>query len=551
MRLRLARRQDGIILRLMRGRTRRLATTLRPAVIATAAACIAGWIVLAGGGVAPLIGTILAVADPSSVRTDIVGTPPWGVLARSSLVLALVASAGSLLLGIVPAAVLGNCTARQWPWLLGLVLAPLIVPPQVYAYAWGLLPAGSSPPWSPAGSGRPVGTVGYARIARAGLISAGWLWPVVALVIATGWRSTGRAVYRLALLDASGFRAFVRGVLPALRSQVIAGAALVGCITLIEYPIPHLTLTRVWATELMVLVEVGAPAGQIVRMAGAVLVAVGAVVMLAALGVRGTGGWQPISDEDTTGDDVRRLNMGERIGIGWPAWLGAAAVWAATLGLPVVLMIRNLRVPGAWVQGLSTFSGQWWDSLPVAAAAGGLAILLAVATVGWWQASGRRLPRWAGILVLVVAAVPPPALGVGFVVVFNRAGWIGDLYAERPVVWVLSLAGRYGAVAVLLAWLALGRRSVVSIDQARVDGGGSLDVLAHVLLPMLWRPLAAAGLVVMILSLFEVVVTQMTRPPAYGSIAMTILNYMHYGRDDAVITSSLTLMGAGVLLMQV
>jgi iron(III) transport system permease protein len=214
-------------------------------------------------------------------------------------------------------------------------------------------------------------------------------------------------------------------------------------------------------------------------------------------------------------------------------------------------MLANLRVPQAWIQGLTTFAEQWRDSLQIAVAAGLISVLLAVSTVGLWQASGRRVFRWAAVLTLLVAVIPPPALGVGYIVTFNRGGLIGELYAERPVVWALALVGRYGVVAVLIIWLSLGRRKVVAVEQARVDGGTSLDILGHVLLPILWPALVSAGLIVTLLALFEVIVTQMTRPPAYGSIAMTILNYMHYGRDDAVITSSLTLMAAGVILTQI
>lgn len=146
--------------------------------------------------------------------------------------------------------------------------------------------------------------------------------------------------------------------------------------------------------------------------------------------------------------------------------------------------------------------------------------------------------------------VPPAALGVGYILAFNRPGWIGELYAERPVVWALSLVGRYGVLALLITWLSLGRRRVVAVEQARVDGGSGLDILGHVLLPMLWPSLLSAGLVVTMLALFEVVVSQLTRPPAYGSIAMTVLNFMHYGRDDAVIVTVVTFMAVGVILTQ-
>lgn len=517
-------------------------------------ACLAGWVVLGVAIVAPLAGMALAAVESDRIQTDILGTPTAWEVARRSLILSATATLVALGLGILPAAVLGHCSRRQWPWVVGLVLAPLIVPPQVYAYAWSLLDAqlvrqlGPNDPVAWAASAE-VGQRWAGGAVRAGLISGGWLWPVVALVLAAGYRSTGRAVYRLALLDASSLQAFVRAVLPSLRPQIAAAAALVAGITLIEYAIPHLTLCRAWATELMVLVDVRAPAGQVIRTAAQPIGAVALILAVTLLAMRGSAFWQPLGEEDTTPEALARLNTA-RTGLGLFAWAGAAVVWLATLGVPVVLMACNLRVPGAWLQGLATFAAQWADSLQIAAAAGLSSVLLAVGTVGLWYASGRRVWYWAALATLAAAVIPPPALGVGYVVVFNRPGWIGDLYADRPVVWIAALVGRYGVVAVLILWLSLGRRKIVAVEQARVDGGNGLDILRHVLVPMLWPALVSAGLIVTLLALFEVVITQLTRPPAYGSIAMTILNYMHYGRDDAVITTTLTLVAFGVVLAQ-
>jgi len=76
-------------------------------------------------------------------------------------------------------------------------------------------------------------------------------------------------------------------------------------------------------------------------------------------------------------------------------------------------------------------------------------------------------------------------------------------------------------------------------------------VLAHVLLPTVWPSLLAAGLIVTMLALFEVVITQMTAPIGYPSIAVSLLGQMHYGRDNVVITTSQTVVAAGFVLTQV
>lgn len=503
-----------------------------------------GWLVFVGAILAPMIGLWLATQQLAPVSGEMTSPAPWR-LAWHSLLLATTCALTGLLAGLPAAAVLSTCAPHRRNLLIGLLLAPLLVPPQVYAYAWGLvIPAG-------------LASSELAAI-RAGLISAGWLWPLVSLIVAAGWRSSGAAVYHLAILDTTPGRAFIRAVLPVLRPQILLAVLLLGVITLIEYAIPHLVLSRVWSTELMVLVEVGAGPRAVVRMAAQVTAVVLVLAFLAAWLVRETKTWLALSYEDSTPGPPARLNhVGTLVALRRssrvmaPAWGLSLAVWLVSVAVPIVVMLLNLRVAGAWKQAFTLFAEQWVTSVGVSAAVGLLVILLAVGTMGLWQVSRRWWAGLAGGLVVLVAIVPPPALGVGYILAFNRAGWLGWLYSDTPIVWILSLVGRYAAVAVLITWLALGRRGMDAMEQARVDGAGAWDVQMHVWLPAVAPALLAAGLLVALLSLCEVVVTQMTCPPAYRSISMTILNYMHYGRDDAVIASSITLMVVGVIVTQV
>jgi iron(III) transport system permease protein len=545
------------------------------------AVCAAGWVLLAVGFVLPLGGVVAAALDRNQVATALVGVPdPVSLLIRS-LTLSGVATVGALTLGLFPAAVLGSARGRTSAILIGLVLAPLLVPPQVYAYAWQLLLAPQ------ALGGRLMPDVGWLREAvKAGLISAGWLWPVAALILAAGLRSTGQAVFAMALLDASPWRAFSRAVVPSLRPYLMAAASLIFAITLIEFPIPHLSLARVYSTELQVLVDVGAPPGQVVSMAAQVSALVGVLALLVAWSLRDVRHWQALDEEALApgreragpmiqssralqpsihavqlpgGAEYRVAKTAGGFGRGW--WVVSGVVWLATLGLPVSAMIHELRPPVLWGQGFQLLAREWIISLGVAAGAGAIAVVVAVSTAllipaaqrGWKQASLRG----GAALTLIAAMIPAAALGIGFVVVYNRAMFSilpggFDLYADTPVIWVLAMGARYAAIAVLVVWLAVGRRSNLLADSARVEGADAFALVAYILAPMLWPSLLAAGLLVSALALFEVVAAPMVAPVTVPSgIAKTILNHMHYGRDNVVITTSLTVMVAGILLTQV
>jgi iron(III) transport system permease protein len=179
-----------------------------------------------------------------------------------------------------------------------------------------------------------------------------------------------------------------------------------------------------------------------------------------------------------------------------------------------------------------------------------LAIALSAGTVMLARATRRRWWNAGAMLAVLAAVMPPAALGVGFIMIFNRVEGVSTLYTDTPWVWILALLARYGAVAVLITWLALRRRGITTAEQARVDGADGLGVLAHVLVPLAAPSLAAAGVIVAALAMFEVVVTQLVGPVGWPSIAMTILGHMHYGRDDVVITTSLAMVAAGFVLTQ-
>lgn len=512
-----------------------------------------GWLLLAAAVVAPLIGIGIGLASPGQAAGYVYGVPgPWALLIRS-VTLSAVATGTAVLLGLMPAAVLGSARGRRLAVTTGLVLAPLLIPPQVYVYAWQIALAPQALIRRMVGPA--IGEPWVDGAIKAGLISGAWLWPVVTLIVAAGWRSAGRGVYAMAVLDTTPPRAFLRAVLPSLRPHVMAGAFLVFAATLIEYAVPHLSRAQVYPTALQMLVDAGAPPRQTLLMAGQAWLLVLVAVGLGVASLRGVRGWQPLEgDENGEGQAWQRP--------GASLWAGSAMVWLVSVGLPAAVMLAWLRRPEAWKEGFLLFKQEWAVSLLVALPAGVLAVVVAIATSLLHAASEDRrqrlLPAMGMALAILAALVPAAAMGKGFVLFYNRPEgrtWVYDLlarfYAETPGAWVLGLVGRYSAIAVLIAWLAAGRRGHVLADQARADGANRFGLLAWVLVPAVWPSLAAASLIVTVLAMFEVVTSQMLSPVQFPAIALSILNQMHYGRDDMVITTSLFIMVAGILLTQV
>lgn len=517
----------------------------------------AGWCLLASAVLAPLIGIGIGLSRPGQIGTHVYGIPAPATLLVRTLTMSGIATLGAILLGLMPAALLGSAQGRRLAVLTGLALAPLLIPPQVYAYAWQIalspqaflgriINSGGDSPW-------------MGGAVRAGLISAAWLWPVVTLIVSAGWRSTGQAIYAMALLDTTPVRAFFQAVLPTLRGHLTAAGCLVFAVTLVEYPIPFLSLAEVYPTALLVLFEAGAPPRQVIILAGHVLALVAGAAAMAAWSLRGAGTWRLVETQDS---ELGRGLAWQRPG--WLVTLGSTAVWLASVGFPAAIMVAWLRRPEVWKESFLLFEREWLISLLISAAAGVLTVVLAMTTALLRTASERPRhrvgPTIGMVLALCSALIPPAALGQGFVLFYNRpyepgilgwmAGILGDLYAS-PVLLGLGLAARYSAIAVLIAWLAVWRRGNALADQARVDGADRFGLLAWILAPAVWPSLLAAGLIVTVLSMSEVVLSQMLSPAGFPAIAQSILNQMHYGQDDMVITTSLIMTAAGILLTQV
>jgi len=255
----------------------------------TIVVCVLGMLVLMAAVLLPVIGIMLAVVWPYQGSTEPVPLPAWPVLLAHSLVLSLVTGGVACLLGLAPAAVLGSAKGGRRAVLYGLVMTPLLLPPHVHAYAWELVLERLGL-FSWLGPGQIPALSWWAPI-QGGLISAGWLWPMVALIVAAGWRVAGRSALMLAILDTTPARAYLRAVLPTLRHHLAAAMCLVLAVTLIEYPIPHMTLNRVYATELMLLADAAAPMWQILAVAGPVWILVFLFVGLAGVSLRATASW--------------------------------------------------------------------------------------------------------------------------------------------------------------------------------------------------------------------------------------------------------------------
>lgn len=166
--------------------------------------------------------------------------------------------------------------------------------------------------------------------------------------------------------------------------------------------------------------------------------------------------------------------------------------------------------------------------------------------------------RWVSLLASVqaigwvwIGLVPAAATGALLVLAYNRTALTWSMGTEgrpfnpvyhTPVIVVLAHLARYAMLAVLFGrWIARSEPRDIS-DLRRIDAGRSFLGWFSAGGPRIVLPIGSLAVIGSALALSEVSVSVIVYPPGWQSPAERLLNLMHYGREDYVITMCLAMM---------
>lgn len=241
--------------------------------------------------------------------------------------------------------------------------------------------------------------------------------------------------------------------------------------------------------------------------------------------------------------------------IRWPSALG----WLVLVGLLAPILHT------AWVSFspdsfLTPPTGEWslrwyrrfaedprWSaavgrSLVVAVAAAVVSVAVAVPT-----AYGVKYTRWRGrgvllVAVLLPAAIPPAALGMGVLPLLHRAGLWG-----HPLGLILVHATLGLPVAFLIVRMHLTDRLAELEAAARGLGASRRQVAWRVSLPLLRPALAAAGVAVFVLSVNEAFVTLFLAAPSTETVPAVTWPELRHSPTPVLAVASAATAGLGTL----
>lgn len=508
---------------------------------------IAGLLIAALALVAPLIVQIVDVARLPDLRAALALDPALRHAIVPTLLAAATGAVIATLFALPAARVIAGAqrASAQFAWLT-LCAVPTLLPSHVHAYLWMRMREAGAPPGEIGPIGRVLSVDPAWSWITVGWVGACWLWPVPALLLAAGWRRAGSGVHDLALLDVSARRADWLVLRGPLRPYLVASAIVVFILCCVDYALPNLMLAPSMATELFLIAEQRRLTG------GAVVLQCWPVFLLLLIGLAFAARTARRTGDESLESEASRASTPA----GRDATLAAVGVFAIAYVVPFVYSATLLKSHDAMMTPFRDFRPDDWTSslMVVGMVAAGLTLVaFALSAVGRGRAGRRWLRAWTW-LALISAAIPATLAGVAFVQLADVSEITRTVQDTSPFVWCIALVSRFAFIPMLA--LASAAAAIASVDAlADLDGATGWRRAWSVRWPLAAPAVVAGSIAAGLVALSEVAVSTLVRPPGYGAIAVTLLNQMHFYRQDAVIMTCLLLqlpaLAAAVLLVAV
>jgi len=452
------------------------------------------------------------------VRAAGAGADTWGVLLdrrvpgllATTLGLAAVVCSATLVLGAGLAWLTVRTDLPGRRVLAVLCALPLAIPPYVGAviYADLLGPRGAlQGVLEPLGVERLPSIFGFDGAAFVLIL---FTYPYVFLLASAGLAGLNphydEAVRALGGGPLLAARTAARLLLPALAS----GALLVGLYVLSDFG--AVSLMRLDTFTTVIYAELG---GRFDPPAAAALSSVLVVLTLAVLvgGLRLRGGGRYTQ----TGAGYARRTVRPLGRAKWPALTLVVLVLAATLGVPLVVLV-GWTVESLGDQAIGDFGGWAANSLLVSGLSASVAVAVAL-PVAMAIARGSRFGRVLGALAQSGYALPGVIVALAAVAISTR--FFSPLYGTLALL-VIAFVVRFLPQAVQAEESGLAQIGGNLVDAARSLGASRRRAFAQVVLPLLRPSLVAAWIVVFLTAVKELPATLILRPIGFDTLPVRV-----------------------------
>lgn len=383
---------------------------------------------------------------------------------------------------------------------------------------------------------------------------------IASLVIGVGLLWSDPEVEEAALLDCAPHQVLWRISLPRAAWSIIVAATAVFVLAITDYSIPDILIVDTFAREIFTQFQLRGERVQpfLVTLPVMALIAMLFWLLKLRLGSRALTLLQQHHRQPFL-PTCRPL-------VTVVCWLLTAALTGGA-ALAFVQLMRPLRSWQHFIETYASFAGDWPRTVAVTAAT---AVVCAVLAPGlaWIMLRGNRLRYLVSLTILMLIAVPAPALGMAAIWYSNRTTpptlmaileRVGlqqdpfDLLYFSSIKYVPVLTLRFLPFALLAVLPAIQRVPRQLEESARLEGATWTRILTRIYWPEAAVNVILAAVIVMILSIGELDCSYLVAPPGKPLLAVRFYTFVHYGLDDQVATlclaATLTALPPALLLI--
>lgn len=443
-------------------------------------------------------------------------------------------------------AVLATVLAYPASWFLAragggwwaFVCAPMLLPNYLAYAGWGLLRdpylwslafgadgfslpglLAGLPEWARLLPGKVTAVVGLAL----------WVWPVSAVILATGIGGVGRDRLDAGASLGAGFWRRRRLEAGLVRGHVVLSVCVVGVLMAGSAVPLHVAQVRTYAVDLWAMLALTSDTGGVWRSGLPVLMVSGVLGGLAAWVLVGGAEGDPSA---RTVRDGEGRGKGVRLGAGGWAVAAGLALWCVSVVVPVALFGLSLRSARSLVVFWDENVGALAGSVGTAAVVGAVAVVVHLAV--WRVASlGVRAGGGTRLLLMVVCGLSAASFVTPGVLIGLSALEIGRASGVPERVLVVGAhVVRFVFVAVVAGLYAAGLEEGRLREVREGLGGGGVRGWASACVRRHAGICAGVFLVMSVLSLHEIESSVVLLPAGGAQLPQRLLEYLHFNRSE-------------------
>jgi iron(III) transport system permease protein len=324
-------------------------------------------------------------------------------------------------------------------------------------------------------------------------------------------------------------------------APVIAAAALlIFVLALSEFGVPGLLRVRVFTTEVFTAFAALYDFGLATALSAPLLV----IALVAAVALKHVIGGRLLTTRRSMLPGLAFQLKRARVAV--IAWIGI--VVSADVLLPLIVLAAEAGGIGSLAAAAGSSASAITNSIVLSMLGAVMAVALGL-PLGYGRARTRtRFGSVADLLFVLVFAAPSTVIGVGVIGLWNRPGFLGDIY-RSPLIIVVAYLVRFVPVAALILASAMRQVPASFEEAAEVAGASWHRALARIVFPQITASTAAAFIVSFIFAFGELGATVLVAPPGESTLPVRVYTLIANAPSSQV--ASLALMQAGIVLAPV